>query len=272
MEQKKVLALHDLCAVGRAGLTQILQALGAMGHQCVPVPTAVYSAHAGIPGFEVQDLTGWMQRALAQYRTLHLTFDAVLSGFLNTPAQADCVMQAIACKKTDGIVLVDPVMGDDGKLYRICTPTLIAHIRQLCTAADYITPNVTEAAALLGHPTDTVPRSLDEAADWVRRLCAAYHTRTILTGFHNETTVFTLCGHADRVERVENPRIGAYYPGTGDLFSAVLLGGLVRGEPMTDAAQRAADFVCHCIRQTTTHGTDAQWGVVLESELRRLSQ
>ena len=107
MAQKMALALHDLSAVGRAGLTQVFAALSAMGHQCVPLPTAVYSSHAGITGFETQDLTDWMRRALGQYQALGLTFDAVLSGFLNTPEQVACVRLAATCKKPDGIVLVD---------------------------------------------------------------------------------------------------------------------------------------------------------------------
>ena len=102
MEPKMALALHDLSAVGRAGLTQAMCALSAMGHQCVPLPTAVYSSHAGIAGFAVEDLTAWMGRALAQYESLGLQFDAVLSGYLSTPGQADCVLRAAACKKPGG--------------------------------------------------------------------------------------------------------------------------------------------------------------------------
>lgn len=270
MEQKKVLALHDLSAVGRAGLTQVMTALSAMGHQCVPLPTAVYSSHAGIPGFQTQDLTGWMEQALAQYEQLGLTFDGVLSGFLNTPEQISCVHAATARKKPDGIFVVDPVMGDSGTLYQMVTPALTAQIQDLCRLADYITPNITEAAVLLDKPADTVPQDLDEAADWVRALCARYQTHTILTGFGDGDRIYTLCGQAHTVECVDNARIGAYYPGTGDLFAAVLMGGLVRGEWMVQAAQRAAQFVCDCIRATVAQKTAPQWGVQLETELGRL--
>lgn len=270
MEPKKALALHDLSAVGRAGLTQAMCALSAMGHQCVPLPTAVYSSHAGIAGFAVEDLTAWMARALAQYEALGLRFDAVLSGYLSAPEQADCVRRAAARKTPDGILLVDPVMGDGGRLYKICTPALIESLRRLCHAADYITPNVTEAAVLLGRPADSVPHDKDEAADWVRALCAHYETCAILTGLGDGQTMYTLCGRGDAVQTVQNPRIGAYYPGTGDLFAAVLLGGLMQDAGMAEAAQRAADFVCVCIQETAKMGTDPKWGVALETQLWRL--
>ena len=146
MEQKKALVLQDLSCTGRAGLMQAICALSTMGHQCIPLPTAVYSGHAGISGFETEDLTQWMRRALEHYTALDLQFDAIQSGFLNTPEQIACVLQAIALKNPHGIVLVDPVMGDNGKLYRICTPPLVQEIAHLCSAADFITPNVTEAA------------------------------------------------------------------------------------------------------------------------------
>lgn len=271
MEQKKALVLQDLSCTGRAGLTQAMCALSAMGHQCIPLPTAVYSGHAGIPGFETEDLTLWMQRALAHYTTLRLSFDAIQSGFLNTPEQIACVLLAAARKKPDGILLVDPVMGDNGTLYKICTPALVEEIRRLCDAADFITPNVTEAAVLLGYTPETLPESLEDAKDWVRRLCDRYAVRTVLTGLGDAHTVCTLCGQGGQaVTVVENPHIGAYYPGTGDLFAAVLLGTLLKGNSMEQAAHTAADFVCACISATHAQGTDPKWGVLLEPQLWRL--
>lgn len=271
MEQKKALVLQDLSCTGRAGLTQAMCALSAMGHQCVPLPTAVYSGHAGITGFAAEDLTQWLQRALAHYAALDLQFDAIQSGFLNTPEQVACVLLACARKKTDGIFLVDPVMGDNGKLYKICTPALVQEIQRLCEAADFITPNVTEAAVLLGYTPDTLPDNLEDAKDWVHRLCCRYATRTVLTGLGGTDTICTLCGQEGQVTTIETPRIGAYYPGTGDLFAAVLLGGLLKGNSMEHAAQAAADFVCACISETCAQRTDPKWGVLLEPQLWRLT-
>ena len=101
-KQKKVLAMHDLTAMGRVALAPVMTALGAMGHQCVPVPTAVFSTHTGIEGFRTVDLTDWMGEAIAHYEGLELRFDAVLSGFLSSPAQADRVRAGAARKTPDG--------------------------------------------------------------------------------------------------------------------------------------------------------------------------
>lgn len=270
MEQKKALVLQDLSCTGRAGLTQAMCALSAMGHQCIPLPTAVYSGHAAIRGFEAEDLTQWMQRAIQHYATLGLSFDAIQSGFLNSPEQISCVLLAAKQKKLHGILLVDPVMGDNGKLYQVCTPALVQEIQRLCHAADYITPNVTEAAVLLGYTPETLPDSLADAKDWVRRLCDRYAARTVLTGFSSAHTICTLCGRGTDVTVAENPRIGTYYPGTGDLFSGVLLGALLHGNTMEQAVQSAADFVCVCISESNAQGTDPKWGVLLEPQLWRL--
>lgn len=270
MEQKRALVLQDLSCTGRAGLTQVMCALSAMGHQCVPLPTAVYSGHAGITGFAAEDLTQWLQRALAHYTALDLRFDAIQSGFLNTPEQAACVLLACARKKTDGIFLADPVMGDAGKLYKVCTPALVQEIQRLCEAADFITPNVTEAAVLLGYPPDTLPHDLEDAQDWVCRLCSRYLAHTVLTGLGDADTICTLCGQGNRVTIIETPRVGAYYPGTGDLFAAVFLGELLNGNSMEQAAQAAADFVYACISETYAQRTDPKWGVLLEPQLWRL--
>lgn len=269
-KQKKVLAMHDLTAMGRVALAPVMTALGAMGHQCVPVPTAVFSTHTGIEGFRTVDLTDWMGEAVAHYEGLELRFDAVLSGFLSSPAQADRVRAGAARKTPDGIFLVDPVMGDNGKIYKTYTPALVARMAELCRQADVITPNVTEAAVLLGRAPDDAPGSLDEARDWVKRLSETYGARTVMTGLSDGDTLVTLCCAGGETGEARNARVGAYYPGTGDLFAAVLLGGLLRGQALTAAAQCAADFVGACIAGTAAAGDDPRWGVRLERELWRL--
>lgn len=268
--QKKVLALHDLAAMGRAALVPVMAALAAMGHQCVPVPTAVFSTHTGIEGFRTVDLTGWMGETLRHYAALGLTFDAVSSGFLSSAGQVDRVCEAAQRKAPGGIFLVDPVMGDNGVIYKTYTPALVQRMGELCARADVITPNVTEAAVLLGLAPDQGPKDLTEAANWARVLSDRYGARVVLTGLTQDDTCVTLC-HAEGVGgEVRNPRIGAYYPGTGDLFSAVLLGALLKGRRLTDAAQRAADFVCACIAETAAMGVEPRWGVQVETQLWRL--
>ena len=135
--QKKVLALHDLSGFGRSSLVPIIAVLSAGGHQCVPLPTAVFSTHTAIPNWVTTDLTGAMQGTIEQYDALGLRFEAVYAGFLGSAAQIDRVREAAQrLKAPGGVTLIDPVMGDNGKVYDTYTPEMCTRMRELCAIAD----------------------------------------------------------------------------------------------------------------------------------------
>ncbi len=270
--QKKILALHDLSGFGRSSLVPIIAVTSAMGHQCVPVPTAVFSTHTAIEDYHVRDLTADVPPTIDQYERLGLQFEAVYSGFLSSEQQIGSVSQAILrLRAPEGIVLVDPVMGDNGEIYRTYTAQLCHRMGELCHLADVITPNLTEAAILLGHDVHALPADARETADWARALETKYDARVVLTGVHggSETVGVLCCEHA-QLAFFEHARIPAYYPGTGDLFASVLLGGLLRGDSLAQAAARAASFVRDCIAYTAARGTDNLHGVQFEPLLCRL--
>ena len=185
--QKKVLALHDLSGYGRSSLVPIIAVISAGGHQCVPLPTAVFSTHTAIPGWVTTDLTGAMQGTIDQYDALELRFEAIYAGFLGSADQIDCVSEAVKrLKKADGVTLIDPVMGDNGKVYDTYTPEMCTRMRELCAIADIITPNTTEAAILLDRDPCSKPCSADEAWEWLRALRARYGAQVVLTGLDFE--------------------------------------------------------------------------------------
>ena len=139
--QKKVLALHDLSGFGRSSLVPIISVLSAFGHQCVPLPTAVFSTHMAIPGWVKSDLTGEMHPTIDQYDRLGLRFEAVYAGFLGSASQIDSVREAAErLKAENGLTLIDPVMGDNGEVYSSYTPEMCTRMRELCAIADLITP------------------------------------------------------------------------------------------------------------------------------------
>lgn len=268
---KKVLALHDLSCFGRSSLVPVTAVLSAMGHQCVPLPTAVFSTHTAIDGWVCTDLTDAMHPMLAHFQALGLAFDAVYSGFLGTAAQIDCVAEAVQSRAEGGIVLVDPVMGDNGAVYKTYTAEMTLRMRELCALADVITPNVTEAAILLDHAPDTPLCSREQAEDWCAALQERYGARVVLTGLDlvpGEVTI--ACYAAGQAELTGHERLGGFYPGTGDIFASVLLGGLLSGDGLTESAARAGGFVRECIAFTAARGTDPMHGVQLEPLLHRL--
>lgn len=268
--QKRILALHDLAGLGRSSLVPIIAVLCAMGHQCVPLPTAVYSSHLALPGWHGCGLTEHLRPALAQYTELGMRFDALYAGFLSSAEQIDIVAEAARRPGCD-LTVIDPVLGDNGRLYSSANPALCQKMRWLCGRANVITPNVTEAAVLLERSPTEAPRSEAEAQEWARALWKRFSASVVLTGLPlREDTLALVCCENGAPQVFEHPRVPAYYPGTGDIFAAVLTGGLVSGDPLGASARRAALFVHACIAATEAEGADRLLGVQFERQLRQL--
>ena len=270
--QKKILALHDLSGFGRSSLVPIIAVLSAGGHQCVPLPTAIFSTHTAIPNWVTTDLTGAMQGTIDQYDALGLRFEAVYAGFLGSAAQIDRVREAAQrLKKPGGITLIDPVMGDNGKVYDTYTPEMCTRMRELCAIADIITPNTTEAAILLDWDPAGKPRSAEEAWEWLRALRAQYPAQVVLTGLDFEQgRVGAGCLSDEGGALSMHRRIDRYYPGTGDLFASVMLSALLNGAKLADACDRAGEYVKDCIAYTAAQQTDPMHGVQFEKLLQKL--
>ena len=266
-EPKKVLCIHDLSGVGRCSLAVILPVLSVMGVQPVALPTVVLSTHTGGLGTPARlDGCGYGLAALDRYRELGLSFDCIYTGYLGGEAQV-----ALAEKAFDlwpgAHKVVDPVMGDNGKAYASVTPELIARMRALCRRADLILPNATEAGLLL--EKQALPTAYDEAAaqalaDELTTLCPG----AIVTGV--PLGKYIGCAGAGR-ERfvIKKLHIDRSFPGTGDLYGAVLIGSLIQGNALSAAADNAAEFVSLAIQKTPA-GQDTRFGVWFEPLLPRL--
>ena len=139
---RTVAAIHDLSGVGRCALTVVMPVLSAMGAQVCPVPTAVLSAHTAFSGIAVRDLTDFLPAYLDHWRALGLRFDAVYAGYLGSPAQVEIVSDLLA-EQEGALKVLDPVMGDDGRLYNGMAEEMPAKWRSLCAHADVVTPNMT---------------------------------------------------------------------------------------------------------------------------------
>ena len=270
--QKKVLALHDLSGFGRSSLVPIIAVLSAGGHQCVPLPTAVFSTHTAIPNWVTTDLTSAMQGTIEQYDALGLRFEAVYAGFLGSADQIDRVREAAQRLRTpDGITLIDPVMGDNGKVYDTYTPEMCTRMRELCAITDIITPNTTEAAILMDWDPCSRPRTAEEAWEWLRALRAQYGAQVVLTGLDFEQgKVGSGCLSDTGGTLSLHRRIDRYYPGTGDLFASVMLGALLNGHSLPAACERAGEYVKDCIAYTAEQQTDPMHGVQFEKLLYKL--
>lgn len=267
---KTVLCIHDLPGFGRAGLSVIVPILSALGVQAVAVPTSVLSTHTGGLGAPARlSSPGYGPAALAHYRRLGVRFDCIYSGYLSEPEQALLVEQAMEYWP-DALTVVDPVMGDNGRMYSGLAQEMIPALFNLCSKADMILPNATEAALLLGDalpaPGSVTPEVAAESAARLTRICP----QVLLTGVAAGHSV--LCAGADKngaTYTVRTPMVPRMFHGTGDIFGAVLVGRLLQGNVPEAAAQAAAVFVGDCLR-ATPEGADERLGVWLESVLGKL--
>lgn len=150
---KKVVAVHDLSGVGRVSLTVVIPILSTMGFQVCPLPTAVLSSHTQYPDFSFLDLTDEMPKIISEWKKLEVQFDAFYTGYLGSPRQIRIVSDFIDdFRQPEGLVVVDPVLGDNGHLYTNFDDSMIGEMKHLITKADVITPNLTELFYLLDIP------------------------------------------------------------------------------------------------------------------------
>ena len=269
---KTVLAIHDLPGFGRAALAVIVPVLSTLGVQTVALPTAVLSTHTGGLGTPAKlSNPGYGPAALAHYQRLGLQFDCIYSGYLADASQARLVEQAFALWPR-ALKVVDPVMGDGGQMYRGLSADLVEAMRRLCSMADVIVPNMTEAALLLGDAMPPVAGA-EQAAQQAARLTklAPQVVVTGVTGLSDGRSIG--CVGAARGGQgycIKTPLIPRMFHGTGDIFAAVLVGRILQGNVPQAAVQAAAAFVAECIRQTP-EGADERLGVWLEAALPKLA-
>lgn len=260
----RVLAVNDISCVGKCSLSVSLPLISACGVTCDVLPTAILSTHTG--GFEnytFRDLTEDIPAVLAHWKTLGIQFDFIYSGYLGSEKQIDLVL---ALKKEflaqNGVLVVDPVMGDNGELYAGFTPAFVEKMRKLCKQADYILPNETEAAYLAALPYP-LPHA-EEALEKLKTLCP----RPIITGVEKEEELVVHYADGRGVcRRYPAKRVSGFFPGSGDIFASVFVGALARGKSQEQAVALATDFTTAAIRRSKTEVEDKRYGLNFEKEI-----
>ncbi len=272
-ELKRVAAIHDLSGVGRCSLSVIFPTLSVMGIQVCAVPTALLSTHTnGFGDVVLKDMTDYIPEALSHYISAGITFDCIYSGFLASEAQVTHCLEFMDSFK-GAMRVVDPVMGDGGKRYRTYDDRLCRRMGELVAAADIITPNLTEAAILLGIPYPTSPLTVGEMKQILVKLSAKGPKTVVITGAvlaDGEICNVGYDGEHSAFWRVPYEMIPRSYPGTGDIFASILTGGLLLGDSLPIAMTRATAFCEYAIKTTFGYGAPAREGVMLEKCLPML--
>ncbi|WP_028577259.1 pyridoxamine kinase [Desulfomicrobium escambiense] len=274
---QRVAAIHDLSGFGGGSLSAVIPILSAMGIQVCSLPTAILSTHTGgFTDFHFRDLSDDMRLIITHWRRLSLSFAAIYSGFLGSVEQIDIVRDFIRdFRNPDTLVVVDPVLGDDGRLYNTMGEGMVAGMRSLVASADVITPNITEAALLLGESSLPTPSDTAEIKVWTAALSDLGPRCVIITSVPEDsvrgTSVVAYDRAAGRYWKVACPYIPACYPGTGDIFASVISGSLLQGDSLPLSLDRAVQFVSMAIRTTFGHNFPEREGVFLERVLPSLN-
>lgn len=272
---KKVAAVHDLSGMGRVSLTVVIPILSSMGFQACPLPTAVLSNHTQYPDFSFLDLTDEMPKIIKEWERLGVEFDAIYTGYLGSPRQARIVSGFINdFRRADSLVVVDPVLGDNGRLYTTFDETMVKEMQHLITEADVITPNLTELFYMLDLPYKE-ENSDEELKHYLRCLSDKGPQIVIVTSVPvlaepHKTSVYAYNRVGNRYWKITCPYLPAHYPGTGDTFTSVITGSLLQGDSLPIALDRATQFILQGIRATFGYEYDNRDGILLEKVLHNL--
>ncbi|MFZ5943177.1 MAG: pyridoxamine kinase [Bacillota bacterium] len=268
-------AIHDLSGFGRSSLAVVIPILSTMGVQVCSLPTAVLSTHTEFEGYSFVDLTDSMDSFIKHWKRLAIEFDCIYSGFLGSPEQIDIISRFIDdFSHNSPLVVIDPVMGDNGQLYSTMTGEMVEKMRGLIAKADIITPNFTEAAFLLGKEYN-LQVSQEEIKSWLVSLSDLGPQTVIITSVPDSTltkntSVIAYNREDGRFWKVSCVYIPAHYPGTGDAFTSVIVGSILQGDSLPIALDRGVQFITSAIRASYGNKYPEREGVLLEKVLGNL--
>ena len=266
---KRLLTIQDISCVGQCSTTVALPLVSACGVECAVLPPAILSNHTG--GFKTwsfADLTGELKNVEAKWVEQGIRFDAFYTGYVCESHIGPILSIMATCANPGAIRVVDPAMADNGVLYKGFAADFPSKMARLCEGADYLLPNLTEAALLVG---DEPRMALGQAE--VEALCGKLHAlgakTVVLTGVSfAPDQLGTAVSDGTSVVYDFNPRLTRSSHGTGDVFASVFAGAVLRGKTAAEAAALAADVVCDAINATAD---DHWYGVSFEKVIPSLS-
>lgn len=264
---KRAVTIQDISCFGKCSITVALPIISAMGVECAVIPTAVLSTHTGgFTGYTFRNLDEDIPKIADHWKKEGIAFDGVYTGYLGSPTQAEMIENFIDEFKPE-LVFVDPVMGDNGKLYPGFDNTIVDAMKKLCSKADIIVPNMTEATLMLGE--DYVERGdydVEYIHSTLKKLTGLGTKIACITGVVYDGKMQGIVGYNSETDEFteylsENLPMSCH--GTGDVFSSTMFGALIQGKSLHESMKIAVENTCNCIKHTV--GDDKHWyGVKFE--------
>lgn len=270
-QQQKIAVINDFCGFGRCSIAVSLPIISAMKIQCCPLPTSVFSNHTGYKSFYYTDFTDHMDRYMAEWAKLDLKFNGILTGFLGSFEQIDIVKQFLKRFKSDKTVtVIDPVMGDYGKLYPTYSIRLAQQMCTLIPYADIITPNLTEAC-ILTKTSYRADMNDEELTAICRKLAELGPKKVIVSGLERgeDLANFVYESGKEPVVVTEH-KVGPCRSGTGDVFSSIITADAVHGIPLVESVRHASSFIAKVLRRTNELNLPKTDGICFEEFLTEL--
>lgn len=276
MPQKRIAAIHDISGIGKCSLTVALPVVSTAGIECCVIPTAVLSTHTGgFHGYHFRDLTDSILPIAEHWKKEGFHFDAIYSGYLGSTRQVDVLLECIGLLRArDTLVVIDPVMADNGRLYQSFSPDFPFKMRELCGKADIITPNITEACLMLGEAYQPPPYTREYINNLLLRLSEICGGCVVLTGVSLSKYEQGAAAYSKKEQKsyfASSRRLEGMYHGTGDVFASVFVSSMVLGRGVEKSLKTAVDFTCRAIENSVADRNRNWYGVNFESVLPELN-
>lgn len=280
---KKIAVINDLSGFGRCSLTAAIPTISVMGIQPCPLPTAVLSAQTGFPSYYCDDYTEKMEHFRQEWEKMGVQFDGIYTGFVASETQIRRIFRFLdTFYRESTFLLVDPVMGDEGRVYKLFTPELLRRMKELALRADVVTPNLTELCLLTGADYGELGRMKGEkeiteaAGELAEKLMESGPDTIVVTGIRfedaqsGERMIGNLAVDQSGRRLSAFPYIGGSFSGTGDLFASIIAGGIARGDDIFRTMDLAGEFVERAMKDSAAEGVERNQGTNFEKYLGML--
>ena len=266
---KRILTIQDISCLGKCSITIALPVISALGTECAILPTALLSNHTLFKSFTCKDLTDQLGPICEKWEDEGVVFDGIYTGYLGSIEQIEIVKDIFDRFGNDGLIFVDPAMADRGILYPAFDMEYAKKNIELCSGADIIVPNITEASIMTGMEYKEVydESYVKEMLSRLEKLGAKISVLTGVSLSEGKTGIMGYDREHDEFYAYQNDKIGAQFHGTGDLFSSTVVGEMMKGRDWKDAMRIAADYTAHTIEVTMANPKKAWYGVDFESTL-----
>lgn len=268
---KRIVTVQDISCIGKCSLTVALPVISACGIETAVIPTAVLSTHTAFKEFSFRDLTDEIEPVSSHWKKEGMKFDAIYTGYLGSFRQLE-LMNAFFDEfaSRDTLIFIDPVMGDHGKLYPGFTQEFADSMAKLCSRADVIVPNLTEACYMLHEEYKESGYDEGYIKNILKRLSDYGAKNTVLTGVSfDDKKLGIMAYNRERDEYISYfaDKVDARFHGTGDVFSSSCVGALIQGQSLEEALKTATDFTVESIKATLRDPSRNWYGVNFEEAL-----